>query len=1058
MTTRPSHKKNRDMPLGTRLPGARFFRDLSIARKLALGFGALVLLTLLGAGASYLGSYQATTKISSTDDTRVPAALVASSAQANLLRMLSDVRGDLALGGPDYKERYRQSRQAFDANLAELEELSPNLDPANQRRIQELEHTFEDWSSLPERLFALRDDQLSREPAYRILMTEGIQSASRVLIDIGQLIELQGQREPTGENLALLQDMAKFQGKFAIMFSALRGYVTTRKHTFKWEYEVNLTDNQNAWDRLSGKRDTLTPSQQALLDNIAQNRAALLLLPEQMFDVLESERWREDLYLFETQAVPLAESMQQLLDEMTGDQQTLLQTELASGRQDLVNANRLTLASGIIALALGLTLAFVFYATIAGPVRRLTGVAEAVRGGDLGAQARVESRDEIGTLAATFNNMTDQLRQTLAQVEQKVDERTWELQESLALLQQEIAERVRVEEALRESEEQFRDLYENAPNAYFSIGADGRIRRCNRQAGELLGCDVDELVGRPVLDLYADTPHGRKEAAKVLERLQAGETVHDQELQMQKADGTLVWISLTVNIVRDAQGRVVESRSVVVDITERKQAESHRDAALEALRKSREHLQLAISAARIAVWDWSLEENTTTWSENAEDVLGFQPGSFGSNHETYMEWVYPQDVKPIDERVARTLEEKQVEYRSEYRVIRPDGEMRWISAPGRVFYDSSGAPLRIRGIMMDITERKQIEQTLKESEARFRFVLESSRDILYKFDLQTGTYDYISPAIEELCGISAKDYIEGGVALVASLTHPEDKTKLQKHIDYLLDKKIEDEMVLTLEYRFKHHRLGYRWYSDNRAVIYDENNAAVAIVGSSRDITERVRAEEQIKQALAEKTTLLQELYHRTKNNMQVIHSMLGLQSLYVQDEQFLTVLADVQDKIHAMSLVHQKLYESRDLSRINLKEYIDDQTAHLVQSYQVRPDKVSLDLHTDSVFVLIDTAVPCGLILSELISNAFKHAFPGDEKGCLSIRLRQAKDETITLEVSDNGIGVPSDLLEKSDSLGLQTVVGIVEHQLQGEISIETDHGVAWQIRFRDHFYSPRV
>ena len=192
---------------------------------------------------------------------------------------------------------------------------------------------------------------------------------------------------------------------------------------------------------------------------------------------------------------------------------------------------------------------------------------------------------------------------------------------------------------------------------------------------------------------------------------------------------------------------------------------------------------------------------------------------------------------------------------------------------------------------------------------------------------------------------------------------------------------------------------------------------------------------------------------------MQVIHSMLGLQSLYVQDEQFLTVLADVQDKIHAMSLVHQKLYESRDLSRINLKEYIDELTAHLVQSYQVRPDKVSLDLHTDSVFVLIDTAVPCGLILSELISNAFKHAFPGDEKGRLSIRLRRAKDETITLEVSDNGIGVPSDLnLKRNDSLGLQTVVGIVERQLQGELSIETDHGVAWQIRFRDHLYSPRV
>ncbi len=192
---------------------------------------------------------------------------------------------------------------------------------------------------------------------------------------------------------------------------------------------------------------------------------------------------------------------------------------------------------------------------------------------------------------------------------------------------------------------------------------------------------------------------------------------------------------------------------------------------------------------------------------------------------------------------------------------------------------------------------------------------------------------------------------------------------------------------------------------------------------------------------------------------MQVIHSMLALRSLHVQDEQLLTIVKDVQDKIQVMALAHQKLYDSRDLSRIDLKEYIDDLAAYLLQSYQVLPGKISLDLDTDSVSVLIDTAVPCGLVLSELISNALKHAFPGDRKGQISIRLHQAEDETITLQVSDDGIGVPGDLhLEQSDSLGLQTVVGIIERQLQGDINLETDRGVAWQIRFRDLLYSPRV
>lgn len=131
----------------------------------------------------------------------------------------------------------------------------------------------------------------------------------------------------------------------------------------------------------------------------------------------------------------------------------------------------------------------------------------------------------------------------------------------------------REQAALRQSEAKFRDLYENAPCAYFSIGVDGRIIRCNKLAGELLGWAVEDLVGRPVLDLYADTPCGKEKAASILERFRYGEAVQDEELRMQKADGTPVWISLSVSIVRDARGEVMASRSMVVDTSMRKQAE-----------------------------------------------------------------------------------------------------------------------------------------------------------------------------------------------------------------------------------------------------------------------------------------------------------------------------------------------------------------------------------------------------------------------------------------------------------------------------------------------------
>jgi len=151
-----------------------------------------------------------------------------------------------------------------------------------------------------------------------------------------------------------------------------------------------------------------------------------------------------------------------------------------------------------------------------------------------------------------------------------------------------ITERKRAEEALREQRARFQDLYENAPSAYFSVGTDSLIRRCNRRAGELLDCPTEELVGRPVFELYADTPQGKEKAAKVFQRFRAGERITDEELQMQKADGTPVWISLTVNAIRNADGQIVESRSMVVDITARKRAEEEREQLLTQIQQDRQ--------------------------------------------------------------------------------------------------------------------------------------------------------------------------------------------------------------------------------------------------------------------------------------------------------------------------------------------------------------------------------------------------------------------------------------------------------------------------------------
>jgi len=167
----------------------------------------------------------------------------------------------------------------------------------------------------------------------------------------------------------------------------------------------------------------------------------------------------------------------------------------------------------------------------------------------------------------------------------------------------------------------------------------------------------------------------------------------------------------------------------------------------------------------------------------------------------------------------------------------------------------------------------------------------------------------------------------------------------------------------------------------------------------------------------------------------------------------------DVINKIKAMSLVHQKLYQSKDLSRINLKEYIKDIVDLLMISYGVQAETLTLKMDLDNVFVLIDSAIPLGLVLNEMISNIFKHAFLDTEDDEISIRLYQEENDTINILLSDNGIGIPKDIdLESINTMGLQTMFDLIKFQLKGEVTYKTENGLKWHIKLKDNLHTERI
>lgn len=225
------------------------------------------------------------------------------------------------------------------------------------------------------------------------------------------------------------------------------------------------------------------------------------------------------------------------------------------------------------------------------------------------------------------------------------------------------------------------------------------------------------------------------------------------------------------------------------------------------------------------------------------------------------------------------------------------------------------------------------------------------------------------------------------------------------------------------------------------------------------EIERRTHAEERLRHSLEEKKILLRELYHRTKNNMQVIRAILQLKASRCGDEKLDAFVREIGSKIQAMALVHQKLYQTQDLSRIHLHEYLEELADMLLSSYSGTPGKISLILDLAPVSATIDTAIPCGLLVSELMINAIKYAFPGENEGRVRITLLKTEDGNIQLEFADNGVGVPAGFdIHAQPTLGIQTIVALVEHQLKGGIRIDTRQGIAYTIWFPNNLSSLRV
>ncbi len=336
-------------------------------------------------------------------------------------------------------------------------------------------------------------------------------------------------------------------------------------------------------------------------------------------------------------------------------------------------------------------------------------------------------------------------------------------------------------------------------------------------------------------------------------------------------------------------------------------------------------------------------------------------------------------------------------------------------------------------------------EALRESEARFKFSMEATSDGLWDMDVRTDTA-YFNPSYYHILGYEAGEF----PAVTSSWSdriHPDDLQRaLQGNIDCIEGR----TDYIDVEYRLKAKDDSWKWiYARGKCVERDAKDRALRLVGTHVDISERKSAEEKILQSLEEKEVLLREVHHRVKNNLSIISSLLNLQAERIQTpEEAVAAFLNSKDRILAMALVHEELYKSGDFSRMDMARYLEDLTQSLISAYN--PDlAVEVDIKVEKIFLSLNASIPCGLILNELITNAFKHAFPGGKSGKLQVLFKNTDAENLEFSIADTGIGLPRGFESGTGtSLGLTLVRGLVE-QLDGALEISVDNGTCFRIRF---------
>lgn len=638
---------------------------------------------------------------------------------------------------------------------------------------------------------------------------------------------------------------------------------------------------------------------------------------------------------------------------------------------------------------------------------------------DVGFKATLTVYDNKPSIQVTMHNLSTRVQLLQEKVRAELAE------EINLVLKREIEEHKITQKKLIAAENFARNIIESSIDMIIAVDDQFRITEFNGAAQQQFGFTLEELEGSPADQLYAS----KRDYSLVRKSLEETGTFSG-EIENITRDGKVFTCLLSASLIRNNDGEIVGSMGVSRDITELKQAEIE-------LRESEERYRDIFDNARDFILSID-QKGELLYANNAFiQALGYGREELGTKS------IY--DLVPagsLDRRrkVTSTFTGENMEVT----FVGQGGRM--VVAEG----DASvrllkGKPDSVRAIFRDVTATRRSEARAAEQQARLESIFESTRNMsmwtLNRDNIITACNRNFAWFMEQQFG----EQVRVGDRFMESIESHIDPQhylgELQAFKDAFKGAAKEFEVAL----RNQHDDTVWLQVFLN-PVNSGEQTEEISCL--TYDITDRKEIDQQIRDSLKEKDVLLQEVHHRVKNNLQVISSILNLQSSFVQDEGTLEILQESQNRIKSMSYIHETLYRTTDFSSIEFTDYIQNIARNLIHTYSFTTGEVKLQTRFDRIFLSLDQAIPCGLIINELVSNAMKYAFKGIDERELTIEITD-REGHVRILVADNGIGLPADFrYEESDSLGVQLVYTLVE-QLDGTIEVDAESGTRFLITF---------